>query len=279
LRQVAIVWSLFFSPFLHAHAEPEPIFVFKDRGSEVKRLTLRDLQRLVPAQSITILEPHEKKKIAYRGFSFSRVMDSVYGETWKQREEMLVTCLDGYQPSIAVNRLVQFPAYLVYEREDKKSFSVVNRIQGGYTVSLGPIYLVWDNLKAPELLKEGAMTWPYQITTFDFIRFSDRFPKMAPPAKANARAHQGFAVFRRECMACHTVNGEGGAKGVELNFPASVTEYMQPEWLRRWIVDPSSVRFGSSMPSFNQQREEWKTDLEDLIVYLTEMAKNKKSPQ
>lgn len=251
---------------------------FFDRGKSTKQLTLREMQRLVPVQSVTVFEPHEKKKMTYRGFSFNALMDKVYGLEWTEREELLATCEDGYQPSISIQTFKQFPSFLVYESEGTDGFKIVNKLQGGERVPLGPFYLIWDNLKFPDVSKEGATVWPYQIKAIDLIRFSDKFPRMAPPLKASAAVRRGFGVFRKDCLPCHTINGEGGAKGVELNYPASVTEYFQAEWLRRWILDPSTIRFGSNMPAFSKQRVDAKKDLDDLIAYLREMARNKKAP-
>jgi mono/diheme cytochrome c family protein len=60
--------------------------------------------------------------------------------------------------------------------------------------------------------------------TVDLVRFADKAVKLAPPTTAKQDAKEGFALFRKTCLACHTLNGEGGqTSGVELNRPVSVT--------------------------------------------------------
>jgi len=92
-------------------------------------------------------------------------------------------------------------------------------------VELGPSHLVWGNLTHLDVMAEGARDQPYQIVGIDPVEFRDRFPALAPPvAASDARARRGVLAFRRYCMAWHSVNGEGGTVGPELNSPVSVAE-------------------------------------------------------
>src|SRR5690606_13586877 len=116
-------------------------------------------------------------------------------------------------------------------------------------VVLGPYYLVWENLQDLRMREEGAVGWAARIRSIELIKFADRYPKMAPPAEAPKPVREGFLAFRKHCMACHTINGEGGAKGdssqkslLELNYPVSVTEFIKPDWLEKWIDEPRKVR-------------------------------------
>ena len=89
---------------------------------------------------------------------------------------------------------------------------------------------------------EGDYGWPYQLVGVELIRSRDRFPHMAPPASAPAAVQHGFAAFRIHCSRCHTVNGEGGQVGPELNRAESPAGRRDPAWLRAWIDDPSRDR-------------------------------------
>src|SRR5690606_33723373 len=104
------------------------------------------------------------------------LLDAVYGADWRNRGELLVSCEDGYQPAIPVADLLRFEAWLVHRRADDAAFRLHN-VRQGETVDLGPFYLVWNNLDAPELQQEGAAAWPYQVVALDLIEFSDRFPR------------------------------------------------------------------------------------------------------
>jgi mono/diheme cytochrome c family protein len=251
---------------------------FKNRGKTVKELSREQLLALVPAREITVYEPHEKREVTYRGVPFNTLLEKVYGDSWKKTEEILFTCVDGYQPSLPLSRFEGFTSYLAFERKGAKEFSLVDKLHSGETVQLGPFYLVWDNMKSDTLKRLGAEGWPYQITTVDLIRFADRFPRMAPPDGSVASVQRGFLAFRAHCMSCHRINGEGGTKGVELNYPTSVTEYFQPDWLKRWVTDAPSMRFGTAMPSFKRNEPGWSETIDDILAYLKAMAGNKKKP-
>ncbi len=69
------------------------------------------------------------------------------------------------------------------------------------------------------------------MTTIDLISFSERFPNMSPPKNSSEKAKKGFLAFHKYCLSCHTINGEGGEKSIELNYPVSVTEYIKASWL------------------------------------------------
>ena len=72
--------------------------------------------------------------------------------------------------------------------------------------------------------------------------------------------------------------GEGGTLGPELNYPASVTEYVEPTWLRRWIDAPLTVRHGTPMPGLPPGIPDREAALRDVIAYLTVMAGHKLAP-
>jgi hypothetical protein len=74
---------------------------------------------------------------------------------------------------------------------------------------------------------------------------------LAPPAGASAAAQRGFGAWRVHCQKCHMLNGDGGEIGPELNWPMNVTEYWQPNMLKRWVLDPASMRLPAKMPPIN----------------------------
>jgi mono/diheme cytochrome c family protein len=252
--------------------------VFKNHGKVVKTLSLEQIEKLIPSKTIMVFEPHELENRVYVGFPVNAFFTEVYGENWKEAEEILFTCSDGYQSSIPSARFKEYPAYLVYGRADKKEFTLINKLQNNEFVKLGPFYLIWDNLRYPELKAEDGEGWPYQVTTIDLINFSDRFPNMSPPKGSSEAVKNGFLAFRNHCMTCHTINGEGGGKSVELNYPASVTEYFKEPWLVRWIDKPTSVRYNTTMPALNPDLKDRETTIGNIIAYLKAMKNNKRKP-
>ena len=270
----ALLAALLLPPLAFA----EPGFTFKKQGKLIKAFPFEEMKQRVAPTKITVHEPHEDKPVTYSGIKMSSLLDAAYGPTWRDAEELLFTCTDGYQPSIPGERFKKQESFVAFSREGSPTFSLNNRFHNGEVVELGPFYLVWDNLKNTELKQAGGEGWPYQVVGVDLIKFSERFPNLAPPPGASASANTGFLLFRKHCLSCHTLNGEGGSKGVELNYPVSVVEYFDRKMLKRWITDPSTIRFSSAMPAFNHPGPEGDSQIEAILSYFDAMSKNKKKP-
>jgi mono/diheme cytochrome c family protein len=124
----------------------------------------------------------------------------------------------------------------------------------------------------------AANAWAYQIVGVDLVTFADRFPRLSPPKDASNKAKRGFLAFRENCMSYHTINGEGGNKAPELNYPTSVTEYLSDAWMRKWLMDPRSIRYNTTMPAFASHSNS-DTLVDDVLAYLKTMARHKQKPQ
>jgi mono/diheme cytochrome c family protein len=100
----------------------------------------------------------------------------------------------------------------------------------------------------------------------------------ALPARDPSRA--GLALFVKQCLPCHAVNGAGAsALGPDLNQPMNPAQYLTREGLRALIRDPKSVRNwpGLQMPGFPpDQMTDREIDL--VIIYLTHMATRRGTP-
>jgi len=258
---------------LALRAEP---LTFKNQGKEVLKLSVEEIQKKAKPVTRPIFELHDDTEKKYQGVSFPELLTSVYGETWKKAEEVLFTCRDGYQPTVPLAEFLKYPSYLTYGIEGGK-FVVDNKAQNEKNIDLGPFYLVWDTVTRPELRKQGMGYWPYQVIAVDLVRFKDRFPNLAPPDGSSAQVVKGFLAFRSNCMACHSVNGDGAPKSVELNYPVSVTEYFKEGWLEKWILNPQSIRHNSTMPALGG--DEPKKMVKDIVAYLKAMSRNKIAPR
>ena len=261
-----------------AFASEEQHLNFSVRGKAVAELGMAELRQKVSVTRITVWEPNEDKNVTYEGFDTAKLFRAVYGDHWNEIDEVLFTCADGYQPVLPMDRFNRHAGYLVYRRLDQTEFKVQNRFEGKKDVPLGPFYLVWNNLHSNELRAQGANGWPYQVVGVDLVNFADRFPRMSPPKDASEQAKKGFIAFRENCMACHTVNGEGGNKAPELNYPMNVTEYFSDEWLRKWLMDPRSVRYNATMPAFASHPNP-DALVDDVLAYLKTMARHKLKPK
>ena len=74
---------------------------------------------------------------------------------------------------------------------------------------------------------------------------------------------------------CHSINGEGGTVGPELNVPRSIVEYRPIEQLKAFIRDPQSFRY-SAMPAHRHLSDE---ELDALIAYFRAMSQRKRDPR
>ncbi|SDX98567.1 cytochrome c [Nitrosomonas sp. Nm33] len=247
------------------------VIEFKNKGEIVRMLNLHELDKLASASFLKIFEVHEKKMRIYQVYPARLLLDQVFGKNWREAEEIVFLCVDGYQPSIPVAKFLAYDAYFAFASADDTPFMLNNVLQNNEMVRLEPLYLVWDNLNTSELLEEGAADMPYQIKGIELTSFAARFPALFPPVNASQEVQQGFLHFRKHCIACHTINGQGGGKAPELNYPLSVTEYIKPEYLKRWIDDPSSIRYNTTMPTLTAEIPAREKVIEKIIAYLTAM--------
>jgi cytochrome c2 len=141
----------------------------------------------------------------------------------------------------------------------------INKSQNEKNVPLNLYYLVWDNIRSPECKTESASYWPYQVISVDLISFEERFPKIAPLSKRDTAIKNGFSLYRKYCMNCHTIGAEGGKKGPDL---AGMTKRYFKSWLAKFIGDPRSVRQESTMAQFNLNLKNRDQIINSIIFYL-----------
>jgi len=86
----------------------------------------------------------------------------------------------------------------------------------------------------------------------------------AGSALAQGSVEKGAKVFRQAgCIACHKVNGRGGASGPDLTRIGAVRA--EQAWLRRFLKDPAALVSGSRMPPFDDLTED---EMQALTAYL-----------
>lgn len=244
---------------------------FKNKGKMVRTLHLHELDQFASSSSLKIFEVHEQRGRIYRVYPARILLDQIFGKNWREEEEIIFFCADGYQPSIPVAKFLAYDAYFAFASADEAPFQLDNILQNTEKVELAPLYLVWDNLKSPELLQEGASDMPYQITGIELSSFAARFPALFPPKNTSPAVKRGFEHFRKYCIACHTLNNQGGGKAPELNYPVSVTEYIKPAYLKRWIDHPASIRSNTTMPPLAAEIPARERVIEEIITYLRAM--------
>ena len=204
----------------------------------------------VAPQTVRVHEPHlfvgdARPLVEYRAFRSEDVLNHVLGSGWeKSEDEIELRALDGYFVRVPVTKLKQHRAYFAVARADGSPFTVDNPAQQETNLPLGPYYLIWDNVKHPELIRDGAAHWPYQVSTVAL-----RAPAMhslLPEGVAPAyRRHAELA--QKYCLSCHLVNGYGGDK-MPINLADRVKRLSEPAFLT-WVLDPAAVDAYTAMPA------------------------------
>ena len=250
---------------------------FKKEGKAVRTVSVDDLRALVSERSLEVFEPHERRNRVYPVLPARAVFDKVFGKDWKKAQEIVFTAIDGYQPSVPVKKFLDHDAYFAFADEDAAPFTLTNRLQNNEVVPLGPLYLVWNNIGSKELLEAGASNMPYQIKTIE-LKMKEAFPNMVPSSGSSEQIQRGFEHFRKHCVACHTINGDGGGKAPELNYPESIVEYIKPEYLKRWILAPQTIRYNTHMPALAEEISNREKVAGEIIAYLKAMSGVKRAP-
>jgi len=244
---------------------------FSDGGNLVGTKTLTELADLLPVKEMEVYDPTENRNKTFRGFTTNDVLDLVYGESWRDGEEIAVAALDGYVSSNSIEHYLMYNSMLAFEDVNRPQFILIKAKDGKY-IELGPFFLVWDNINSPELLDFVSYGWPWQSISFDLLTFEDRFGKAIPPEGSSEQVQRGFKSTRKFCLACHTMNGDGGwLSGTDLFGTA---DKFDDATIKRYITefgavgpDVSGMILRDEIPNRDQVAD-------DIIAYLNAMAKD-----
>lgn len=206
---------------------------------------------------IEVVEPHlsdaeNHTLVEYVGYRAEDVLSVVLGTDWREQGGTIeFRALDGYVSHIEIDRLKPGKAFVVFAKADRTDFVVDNIAQNQQDVPLGPYYLVWNNISDPELLAEGAGNWPYQVSEIALSRASE---DALLPKDLAAPYRRGAELAKAHCLNCHRVHGYGGDKfGGDL---AAITKNLTRDHFVDWVLDPSSITSGTTMPALTSQLSE-----------------------
>ncbi|KJZ42114.1 MULTISPECIES: cytochrome c [Pseudomonas] len=211
-----------------------------------------------------------KRDMSYRAVPLSALLTGI-----KPEDHLQAVALDGFAAEMAAAPLLNTQgaqAWLAIE-DPAKPWPPLSEGKPG----AGPFYLVWSNPQAGNISPEQ---WPFQVASIKRLSpVAERFPALLPdPAlKADDPVNKGFALFQKNCLACHRLNGAGDAQfGPDLNVPYNPTEYFGADFLKRYIRDPQSLRQWpqAKMPGFSTEVLP-DGDLQMLVGYLQHMVGRK----
>lgn len=260
--------------FSHYAQATNSLLTLKSNDQIAKVLSVNDLSQTNNSTTITVNNPTDSRITSYRGVLLTQLLDQVFDKTWKQAEAIKFVAADGYRVIIPTALISLHTGLIATSEVGQKGFKHIQR-KNNETIDPGPFFLVWENIKDRNANQEYWLSWPWQITGIELTSFAKENPNSTPPENVDASVKQGYLNFQTHCVKCHTINGDGGAIGPELNYPANVTEYWQENWLIRFIADPESVRANSKMIPFYRDVENRDQLIKSILVYLNAM-KNKK---
>jgi hypothetical protein len=205
-KQVAAGWAIALVTGLFLLADRaiadmnKESITFAREGQTIASLDPAQMQMKTSPQSVRVFEPYEKDEADFLAFPLAEVLDAVYSPSWRTEDELLLTCRDGYRPSVPAARVLAHSAWLAFSRQDTGSFSILKPESGQEKrVDLGPFYLVWENLHDAVIRQEGDYGWPYQLVGIDLVSTREQFRAMAPPAVASAQVSLGVKAVRMQC--------------------------------------------------------------------------------
>jgi mono/diheme cytochrome c family protein len=244
-------------------------------GAEVGRTDLPALRRACKAVTITLDDPYYGRRKSFRAFALKDVLALGFREPVSalRREEFSLQALDGYLKPASGERLVEDGGYVAFAdaeltKGETPAWEPIDRKQ----VDPAPYYMVWSK---PGQVDDEGYPWPYQLAAIEIVSFEKKFPLALPTsARAESPAWRGFRVFRTQCISCHSINGQGGRIGPDLNVPQSIVEYRPVDQIKAYIRNPETFRY-SSMPAHPGLGD---ADLDDLVAYFETMKKLKHDP-
>ena len=227
------------------------------------------------AQQIQIAEDVSyKRAMSYRAVPMEVLLEGV-----SAKDHIQAVATDGFAAEMPAGPLLESTgtrAWLAIE-DPSNPWPPLGKDQH----SAGPFYLVWTEPEAGNISPEQ---WPYAVSKVRVLAsVAERFPAMLPDPKlaANDLVNQGFALFQKNCLACHRLNGAGDSQlGPDLNQPHSPTEYFAGDYLKRYIRDPQSLRQWpqAKMPALSTAMLS-DVELDQLIGYLRHMARRRAATQ
>jgi mono/diheme cytochrome c family protein len=216
-------------------------------------------------------DPVYKSAKEYEAYSLSAILNKIPVPPSLKDDELVVvfTAADGYNVSMAYQDALDEKGFIAFKDNAAEPEKWLEFKFGKQTITPSPFYLVWPK----KGLDEWRFPWPFQLVSLSLQPTKSYFGAAAP-AKTDDRTKNGFKLFSRYCIRCHSVNLAGGEVGPELNIPKNITEYFKEQELPGFIRNAAAYRAGTKMPSF--EKIITPDDAKDIVHYLKQMKLGKK---
>src|SRR5439155_22011930 len=112
---------------------------------------------------------------------------------------------------------------------------------------------ILQHVQDPEMIAPGLRTPPGDalkiVEARAVVAYAGKVRAAAPPPKISAEDRLASDVLGTKCIACHTIDGDGGHEGPDLSHAAKKPD-RTAAWFKRWITDPGLVNPDADMPAF-----------------------------
>lgn len=257
----ALVLLLALAPGVRA-AESALVFYFN--GKEVMRVTAAEMGARPDARVVDVADPSYGRRKRFRAVPLRGVLTTAYGASWGEDTlgEIFFASLDGYRSHAKTGDLMSDGGWLAFDDSEVPGWEEVP----GKRTRPGPFYLFWTG--AAQRPRNG-FPWPEQIVSLHRGMVEEEYPKAVPRnAAPDSAAARGWKVFRKDCISCHAMSGQGGEVGPDLNEPKGVTRFHSKRHLKAYIKKASAFRH-TKMPDFDELTGD---ELSDLMVYFDHMS-------
>ena len=230
-----------------------------------------DSSQLPKSQTIKVShDPVYNKAKEYEAYPLAEILKKITVPDYLKTDELVIvfTATDGYKVAMAYSDAIAEQGFIAFRDYGAENKNWLDFNFGKQTMTPAPYYLVWPK----KGLDEWRFPWPFQLASLS-LQPAKVYFGTAAPAHADARINNGFALFSRYCIRCHSINLSGGKVGPELNIPKNITEYFKEQELPKFILNATAFRAGTKMPSF--ERTISTDDAEDIVHYLKQMKSEK----
>ena len=181
---------------------------------------------------------------------------------------VLFRAADDYAPAVLLEQVLARPGVVAFRDLDAQRGNWDTFVKRGEQIDPGPFYMVWEDIPQQPADADGY-PWTYQLVSLSLAEAEEYYAAAYPD---ETDLLDGFKLFVKHCLSCHSINLVGGKLGPELNVPMNITEYWSIEHVRGLIRNPKTYRARTRMPAHEFFSE---AELDALLEYIEGMKKQK----